>query len=234
MVLYSFWWPQIVHSAISGRRHPFHSLYLYGTSVLRFLLPLYVLTCPRNLLVLLVEYFSPQYDLSESGARKEVLDLSGASLLCLYVAAQVLVLQLQSRWGPRFFVPRNWLAQQYDYHRCVPSHLTRGEQAPRPTEEPGIALSLFSSGASRDYRPVPTEEDAEGATSSADDIESGPSSPPVECVICYNPICLHLQQQYMITPCDHLFHEECLRQWMGVKLECPVCRSALPALEEED
>ena len=33
---------------------------------------------------------------------------------------------------------------------------------------------------------------------------------------------------YMVTPCDHLFHEICLSQWMDLKMECPVCRASLP------
>lgn len=32
----------------------------------------------------------------------------------------------------------------------------------------------------------------------------------------------------MKTPCSHKFHEECLGQWIAVKLECPSCRTALP------
>jgi len=35
----------------------------------------------------------------------------------------------------------------------------------------------------------------------------------------------------MQTPCKHQFHEQCLKDWMDVKLECPFCRSALPPLE---
>jgi hypothetical protein len=36
-----------------------------------------------------------------------------------------------------------------------------------------------------------------------------------------------------VTPCDHVFHEGCLTQWADVKLECPVCRSVLPAIGED-
>lgn len=31
------------------------------------------------------------------------------------------------------------------------------------------------------------------------------------------------------TPCNHLFHVECLHQWVEVKLECPQCRCILPS-----
>lgn len=30
------------------------------------------------------------------------------------------------------------------------------------------------------------------------------------------------------TPCKHLFHEPCLQQWMDQRMECPLCRKALP------
>lgn len=35
---------------------------------------------------------------------------------------------------------------------------------------------------------------------------------------------------YMITPCRHVFHRECLEGWMGLRLQCPICREGLPAL----
>ena len=37
----------------------------------------------------------------------------------------------------------------------------------------------------------------------------------------------------VVTPCDHVFHAECLRQWMDIKLECPVCRRPIPDLDDD-
>lgn len=54
--------------------------------------------------------------------------------------------------------------------------------------------------------------------------------PTVDCVICYNDIDIGDRMEYMIAPCNHIFHRECLTQWMDVKMECPVCRTNLPAL----
>jgi len=36
---------------------------------------------------------------------------------------------------------------------------------------------------------------------------------------------------YMMTPCNHFFHSDCLELWIEKKLECPFCRSKIPALE---
>lgn len=51
-----------------------------------------------------------------------------------------------------------------------------------------------------------------------------------ECVICYQAMNVQpfASQDYMITPCDHIFHQQCLERWMQQKAECPVCRSILP------
>jgi hypothetical protein len=54
--------------------------------------------------------------------------------------------------------------------------------------------------------------------------------PTLDCVICYNDIDIGDRMGYMLAPCNHIFHRECLTQWMDVKMECPVCRTDLPAL----
>ena len=35
-------------------------------------------------------------------------------------------------------------------------------------------------------------------------------------------------KEFMLTPCKHLFHRECLKLWMEKKNGCPVCRHDLP------
>jgi hypothetical protein len=54
--------------------------------------------------------------------------------------------------------------------------------------------------------------------------------PTLDCVICYNEIDIGHRLGYMLAPCNHVFHKDCLAQWMDVKMECPVCRTDLPAL----
>lgn len=56
------------------------------------------------------------------------------------------------------------------------------------------------------------------------------SAPTLECSICYEAIDVRDRKNYMLGPCNHLFHKECLAQWMDVKMECPICRTELPAL----
>mmetsp|Transcript_14532 Transcript_14532/g.14630 ORF Transcript_14532/g.14630 Transcript_14532/m.14630 type:complete len:200 (+) Transcript_14532:722-1321(+) len=54
-----------------------------------------------------------------------------------------------------------------------------------------------------------------------------------ECIICMN--CLNTEDscgktRTMYAPCGHRFHEECLINWMNIKMECPTCRNALPTV----
>lgn len=61
-----------------------------------------------------------------------------------------------------------------------------------------------------------------------------------DCVICMTPLCLpgDIQSEApntsapMRPPCGHLFHSDCLRNWMRIKLECPTCRASLPVLDD--
>lgn len=77
--------------------------------------------------------------------------------------------------------------------------------------------------------------------SSADLLEHG-SSPnySIDCAICMNDVPVYVddipkthkvdKESYMITPCSHIFHTQCLESWMSYKLQCPVCRAPLPPL----
>ena len=39
------------------------------------------------------------------------------------------------------------------------------------------------------------------------------------------------KKKFMITPCEHIFHRECLEKWMEQKTECPYCRQKIPEID---
>jgi len=49
-----------------------------------------------------------------------------------------------------------------------------------------------------------------------------------ECAICCFELVEGEQKKLYRTPCNHVFHEDCLKDWGFNKLECPTCRSKLP------
>mmetsp|Transcript_25612 Transcript_25612/g.41033 ORF Transcript_25612/g.41033 Transcript_25612/m.41033 type:complete len:421 (+) Transcript_25612:3-1265(+) len=54
--------------------------------------------------------------------------------------------------------------------------------------------------------------------------------PGTDCVICMVELDPE-DGKRVVTPCQHKFHQECLQQWMDVKMECPTCRTALPPIQ---
>jgi hypothetical protein len=169
---YSFWVPQIVASAIHDARKPCTKKYLFGMSASRLYLPLYMWACPQNFVGAILR----------TGPRPFM-----ACSLVLWVGLQVGVLVAQEKYGPRFFVPQQFLPVKYNYRRAVP-HIHQ----------------------------------------SLDDAERGESD-ELSCSICLNEVDVSANK-YMVTPCNHFFHDTCLERWMDVKQECPVCRTALPSV----
>ena len=41
-----------------------------------------------------------------------------------------------------------------------------------------------------------------------------------DCPICQEHIPIHY---FTITPCDHVFHSNCLHEWLKIKRTCPLC-----------
>ena len=39
--------------------------------------------------------------------------------------------------------------------------------------------------------------------------------------------------ELIITPCDHIFHQSCLQQWVLLRSQCPTCRAKLPLLHSD-
>lgn len=186
--LYSFWIPQIVHNVQHGTKHAFHPVYLFGMTVSRMFLPLYIMGCPKNFLVGLWEYFSPSGHLSPNTL---ILSTSACYFLVIWLAFQVIVLHLQNTFGARFFVPKQFLPQGYDYHRPLPQSLR---------ENLGLA-SVVSSESTAEDGDLETGALLRGAGSgpAVEMTTLPPSSNPIvpsvptsastlECVICYNPI----------------------------------------------
>ncbi|KAI8582785.1 hypothetical protein K450DRAFT_226893 [Umbelopsis ramanniana AG] len=136
-------------------------------------------------------------------------------VLAAYVMLQVAVLMIQDVWDPRFFVPERYLPERYNYHPILPNE----------DEETNVDVKVVGVNASEEA------ESSEGQSKHA---------PGRDCAICMLPVNATTQGSaglqalgratYMVTPCHHLFHTECLEKWMRIKLECPVCRAYLPAV----
>ncbi|KAJ1849474.1 hypothetical protein LPJ73_003722 [Coemansia sp. RSA 2703] len=197
---YSYWVPQIIRNARRGTSRGLRKDYLLGTTLLNLIFPLYAFACPESLSLNAPSAF--------------------VWALVAYSFAQVLVLLLQDLLGPRFFVPASMLPEVYNYHPLLP-----------PDSDEEAAVEGNSDNADD------AEHDEEGS-SSEDATPDQPRSARAarECAICIQEVdvstsvasALFGRPSYMVTPCHHVYHTECLTRWMEMKLECPVCRAPLP------
>lgn len=143
---FSFWVWQIAHNVKEDTARPLLPKYVVGTSIARLLLPLYIFGCPKNFIrsgpvrrrggsgassssrpgrpcsvsfprlsVCCFTLFSSGFDPTHTAAQ----EYGFCIVLVAWVALQAAVLQSQAKWGARWFVPRRWRPQKYDYHREV-------------------------------------------------------------------------------------------------------------------
>jgi hypothetical protein len=134
-------------------------------------------------------------------------------------------------------IPARYLPPKFDYSRELPASMLQSAAAS------SSASSSSSSSAARNAGSDDGDDDLEmgnitettrlRSTSASDEPSPTVAAPPaggLECVICYDAVDPGDRSGYMLAPCEHIFHKECLTQWMDVKMECPVCRGALPEI----
>jgi hypothetical protein len=98
LAAYSFWIPQLLHSIQTSSKQPIQPSYILASSAARLLMPVYVFSCPDNLLTL-----PPQPWLVRA--------------LLLWVGAQVALLLLQHFTHPHVLLPAALQPERYNYHR---------------------------------------------------------------------------------------------------------------------
>lgn len=235
LALYSFWVPQIVHNAITEAKGPLHHHYVYGISLSRMVAPIYVFAVKNNFVKEIFPESTTDYLLCEC--------------LVLWVGIQAALLEAQRRYGARFFVPARFLPPKFDYNRPIPHSLLPPEHVEDNSGTPSESLQKERGTTSDACAPLVSRRPSsprrgarnrmkgsravEAAPMTTETINEAPARaalPSFDCVICYNEIDTRNRSGYMLAPCDHLFHKDCLVQWMEVKMECPICRNDLPTL----
>nr|QIE48439.1 hypothetical protein [Trametes gibbosa] len=189
----SMWIMQIYRSARRTRSSGLSMEYLVGTTLGRLFFACYFLGCPKNIL--------------------DVEPRRWIYAVALFMFAQVLIITLQERVGPAFFLPKRMSrVQTYDYHPPLP---LPDSEAPEQTlgdcaicmdailVDPSLRRSKSSDGKER-----PTIGRAGGLLAKVS----------------------ATQKTYSLAPCHHLFHTACLERWLAIKNICPQCRRPLPPL----
>ena len=222
-VLYlSFWVPQVYRNTMRNCRKALSWEYVIGISILRLLPIWYCYTSKSNIF-------------------RTDTDVVAAAVFAAWLSLQILVLGVQQFIGPRSFVKDSWCPPAYDYHPLLQIGDADGDV------ESGSLLPVgFVASASK---AKDLDKDKTGGEEGTDETdEPGDKTKVFDCAICMNKILVSVVQNrqiansgqygvgllarraYMVTPCRHIFHSECLEGWMRFRLVCPICRESLPAL----
>ena len=205
----SLWLPQIYRNTMRNCRRALKWRFVIGQSVLRLLPIAYFWVKPDNVV----------YARSEPRA---------FLVLCCWVWLQLFVLAAQNILGPRVGVPVHWMPEAWDYHP-----LLREDNM----ETGGLPVGLVA------------EDEQPDSPTGAQSFEVGDTkrsaTSTIDCAICREVLRISVikagqddsgvvvalaRRTYMVTPCRHIFHTECLENWMRFRLQCPICREDLPPL----
>ena len=124
-----------------------------------------------------------------------------------YLTLQVAVLYLQAKLGVRFFIPRSILPSDHNYFQDISEDRDQGtELKPLLLKMCNICMGNLSE----------RSNFAEITNPEVKDVLTRLGVRP---------------ESTMRTECRHKFHAACLIEWMMVKMECPVCKVTLRAIE---
>lgn len=218
VVINSYWYPQIIRNITRGSSTSFTWEFMLGSTIIR-LLPIYYV-----------------YGAQDNPFHHH-LDKQFLVGLTLWKTAALVVIFIQQKFGARILIPKQFLPKIYNYH-------------------PVLSLDDIENGFGIAFKEGASKTNHEGQTDGDENNSSDKPVFKVDCAICMTevelPVVVELLQQpqhhdnvderdsllsakkvvpgeeYMVTPCKHIFHTECLENWMRYKLQCPVCRNSLP------
>ena len=200
-LLYSFWLPQIVYSAVTGTKPSMQIPYVLGITLTRLFVPLYILGCPSSIFIQIYHFLDSSPSSSPSLPMSSLpVHLSAEHEACLvlvtWLTLQVLLVVGQQQLGARCFVPAALLPPRYNYRRPIPRQVLHSQA------QTGPAISSTTAGTLGNYFALRNSNNNynfyRNDGSSTDDMELRVLLNPaeqidegfrqLECIICNGPI----------------------------------------------
>ena len=193
---------QIFYSIKVGIRPPMSKGYLISSSIAKLFFPIYLKAYPYNIFELQSAYLK-------------------SFSVCITVIIEVIILILQKEYGARFLVPHSIRCAYYNYYFDdvkINEHIS---------ENPDCIICL-------DQLKINENEELIVENNSFFNDRNifffDNVSKKINNFVKYvkEPF---KKKPFMITPCDHIFHTECLEKWIQFKNECPYCKREIPGLD---
>ena len=208
------WLFQIIHSIKTGTKPPMSLDYIFVISIIRLFFPIYLKAYAGNVFEL-----RPSY--------------GNVIIICGIVLIEMCILMLQKLYGGKIIIPRCCKALQYNYYRDVShieEHVAKYQDCVICLESLQEEIKLQEIGKEEIESDI-FEEQNTHKHMFIDRIKKMYCIG--SCINCinnmFNPV--NIRKKYMVTPCDHIFHTNCLEKWMEVKNECPYCKRRIPPIE---
>ena len=206
IIVYSCTWIfQIIYSIKYNTRPSFPFLYIINSSLYRIFEPIYINTYSNNIY----------------GIKPNYIKLIAIIVIILL---EEFILIVQKIYGANSIIPKCLKHSKFNYYTDtinIEEHITRNKECP-------ICLENLS------------ELNEEANIEIIDNSDYNKSRILKFCnssIILYIKAYMdkifsdkHKRKNYMITPCDHIFHSKCLEEWMKIKYICPYCKSQIPEI----
>ena len=189
----STWIFQIIYSTLKGTKPPMSYLYILSASFSKISICIYIKAYKNNIF----------------GYRPNYIKVF---LVSSVVFIEAMTLCLQKILGPKFFIPKRFRKQGFNYYK-------NENEISENDKEIECVICLDKIGnlyVSEEEINNIKENDLK--TKIIKFIEKWKNSQTN-------------RGNYMLTPCHHLFHTKCLESWLNVKNQCPCCRQKIPPLE---
>lgn len=136
-----------------------------------------------------------------------------SNLLIVILTIQSLILLSQDWFGPFFFIPKTWRKGYFNYYKSIVE--LKGTLLARDLESSCCSICLGDLVANKE----------ENKADFSDVVKINRRR-------CFNlSLNTSKNDQLMVTPCQHIFHPQCLKSWSLHKSECPVCRANNPSID---
>ncbi len=146
----------------------------------------------------------------------------------LTILIEVSILCLQKVFGNRFFIPKRFRKDYYNYYKSVTEveKILYQEYKSQKNEILfcSICLTPFESKDKNKENLSLINENSMIKENQRIIIKDANNKNKKSCF-------KKRQNLILTTPCNHLFHSKCLKQWYIQKNECPICKKALPLIE---
>ena len=205
------WLFQVVHSVRTGTKPPMQLDYILVNTLIRLYLPVY-----------LKAYNANAFELRPSYAKV-------FGVVCI-VLVEMGLLMIQRCYGGKVIIPRYCKALPFNYYTDDISDEKYSSQVTCAICLEMLVEENSSDGRSRDEE-VERIKIKNRRKVCVDRIKK------VHCVeVCRDKMCdvfnpRNQRKKYMVTPCEHVFHNVCLEEWIKIKSECPCCRRRIPCID---